>query len=272
MRIEKPKTLQEFLEIFDTQFNSSNDYFRGQSDAIWDIIPGIARNKEIFNSTLEVEKQLNINFKEKINELGLIDLIPILKYSYHESWQMLMAAQHYGLPTRLLDFSNNKYAALEFAIFDAQNIDKDCAIIIYTNSDVNQKNDNNFFTKCINSFGDSFFMQVPINKVIDNNESKLSELRKSIQGSKFFYRGNKKLFCCLSLDSDHSHNLVKIIISKKLKPIIAEYLIKKNLIIFDSYRGKNGIDYCNSILKNDFMKLKNYQVEDFLSYKSNSVN
>lgn len=272
MKILKPKTLKEFLEIFNTNFNSGNDYYRGQSDAKWDIIPGIARNKEIFNSTLEVEKQLNINFKEKINELGLIYLIPILNNSYDESWQMLMVAQHYGLPTRLLDFSNNKYAALEFAIFDTQNIDKDSAIIIYINADMNQKNDDNFFTDCFNAFDESFFMQVPINKVIDNNELNFSELRKPIQGSKFFYRGNKNLFCCLSLDNEHSHNLVKIIISKKLKPIIAEYHIKKNLVIFDSYRGKNGIDYCSSILKNDFIKLKNYQIEDFSSYKSKSVN
>ena len=107
-RIE-PKSLNEFLEIFNSYHNSGNDYYRGQSDASWDIIPGIARNKEIFTSRIEEEKKLNINFKEKITELGLVNLIPIANNSYDESWQMLMASQHYGLPTRLLDFSNNKY-------------------------------------------------------------------------------------------------------------------------------------------------------------------
>lgn len=51
-RIE-PKSLNEFLEIFNSYYNSGNHYCRGQSDASWDIIPGIARNKEIFSSIIQ---------------------------------------------------------------------------------------------------------------------------------------------------------------------------------------------------------------------------
>lgn len=256
MEIKKPKSLEEFIEIFDSYYNSGNDYYRGQSDASWDIIAGIARNKNIFTSRIEVEKQLNFNFKEKITKLGLVDLIPIVNNSYDESWQLLMAAQHYSLPTRLLDFSNNKYVALEFAILDSQNIDKDCAVIIYRNADLNQKNDDKFFKCSYNDYDESFFMQAPINIKKEDNCSKLSEIRKFIQGSKFFYQGNKNLFSCLSLDTEHGHNLVKIVISKEIKQSIAEYFIKQKLITFDHYRGKNAIDYCCSVLKNDFYELK----------------
>ena len=99
-------------------------------------------------------------------------------------------------------------------------------------------------------------MQAPIYKFKEDNSTKLSEIRKIIQGSKFFYRGNKKLFCCLSLDEEHNKNLIKIIIPKKLKQNIAEYYIKNGNIVNDLYRGKNEIDYCCSVIKNDFMKIK----------------
>lgn len=257
METIRPKSLGEFLDIFNSFYDSGNDYYRGQSDAKWDIIPGLARNRNIFPSFLEIENQLNLSFKEKITDLGLNHLVPIVEDSYHESWQMIMAAQHYGLPTRLLDFSNNKFAALEFAILDSTSINKDGAIIIYRNADIHQKNDDTFFSKCFSAFDESFFMQAPIFKWKEDNDTKLAEIRKFIQGSKFFYRGNKNIFCCLSLDNEHSHNLIKLIIPKKIKQNIAEYYIKNGNTFNDLYRGKNEIDYCCSVFKNDFMKLKN---------------
>lgn len=256
MEIIKPKTLKEFIEIFDSFYNSGNDYYRGQSDAKWDIIPGIARNKKIFSSFIDVENQLNIDFVEKINDLGLNHLIPIVEDSYHESWQLLMASQHYGLPTRFLDFSNDKFVALGFAIFDSQNLEKDSSIIIYKNADGNQRNNHEFFKNSFIAVEESFFMQAPIYRFKDDNSTKLSEIRKFIQGSKFFYRGNKNLFCCLSLDEEHCKNLIKIIIPKKIKQNVAEYYIKNGNIVNDLYRGKNEIDYYCSALKNDFMKIK----------------
>jgi hypothetical protein len=256
MKIIKPKSLEEFIEIFNLLYNSGNDYYRGQADAKWDIIPGLARNKNIFSSFFDVESQLNNNFVEKINDLRLNHLVPIVEDSYHESWQLLMASQHYGLPTRFLDFSNDKFVALGFAIFDSQNLDKDSSIIIYNNADKNQINDEKFFKTPFSSFEKSFFMQAPIFKWKVDNDTKLAEIRKFIQGSKFFYRGNKNIFCCLSLDNEHSHNLMKLIIPKKIKQNIAEYYIKNENIVNDLYRGKNEIDYCCSVFKNDFMKIK----------------
>jgi hypothetical protein len=254
METIKPKSLEVFLELFNTYTNSGNDYYRGQADTKWDITPGIARNKKIFDSIIEVEQKLNSKFEEKINKYELNNFIPIIKDSYHESWQWLMAAQHYGLPTRLLDFTFNKYVALEFAITDINHFDKDSALIIYKNADNIQKNEASFFREPVREIDHSFFFQAPINKTFENNECKLSEIRKFIQGSKLLYRDINNLFNCLSLDRKHSKNLIKIEISKKLKPIITEYLIKEKLIIFDSYRGKNAIDYFSAFLKNEFIQ------------------
>jgi len=51
------------------------------------IYSGIARNKKIFDSIIEVEEKLNSKFEERLQNIELTDLIPILKNSHHESWQ-----------------------------------------------------------------------------------------------------------------------------------------------------------------------------------------
>lgn len=177
---------------------------------------------------------------------------------------MLMSAQHYGLPTRLLDFTFNKYVALEFAVTDLNYLDKDCAFIIYKNADNIQENDTSFFKYPFREIDYSFFLQAPSNKTFGNNERKLSEIRKSIQGSKFLYRDTDNLFNCLSMDRKHSKSLLKIEISKKIKLEIVEYFIKERQILFDSYRGKNEIDYFSALLKNEFCKLNERKIDDYL--------
>lgn len=41
------------------------------------------------------------------------------KYSVHSDFQILSLLQHYGTPTRLLDFSNSQYVAAYFAVIDS---------------------------------------------------------------------------------------------------------------------------------------------------------
>ena len=113
MKIETPKSLEDFLIIFDTYNSGGINYYRGQSDYSWDITPGIARNKGIKNiqNLIEIESKLIQQFENKIIDNKLEALIPKTQ-SYDKSWVLLMAAQHYGLPTRLLDFSFDKFTAL----------------------------------------------------------------------------------------------------------------------------------------------------------------
>lgn len=265
MKTIKPRTLEEFLEIFNNiEYNKNDCYYRGQSEAKWDIIPSIARNRKIFNYIEEIEAKLISKFLEKIKEYDLNYLIPLLKNTIDESWQILMIAQHYGLPTRFLDFTNNKLVALDFAITDFHHLKKDSALIIYCNSDNNQKNDDVFFKRPFIALEESFFLNARIALKAEGNEKRLSEIRKLIQGSKFLYRGNKNLFCCLSLDNTHSQNLVKIVISNTIKPAIIKHFVKEKQILFDPFRGKNGIDYLSTILKNEFLKLDESAIDNYL--------
>lgn len=264
MLIKTPETLEEFLEIFDGFSNSGYDYFRGQADETWEILPGIARNKEIFKKVLDIEAKLNRKFAKNLSEYNLSNLLSSDIISVHNSWAMLMASQHYGLPTRLLDFSFNKFVALEFAVLELSQINKNSAIIVYKNADQFQNNKHSFFEDKFSVLEKSFFLNPPIIKSSDGNGSQSSETRKFIQNSKFFYRGSEKLFCCLSLDDTHTQNLEKIIIHKNLKPLIVKFFSNRNQILYDSYKGKNGVDFISGFLKEEYSRIKKNTIESYL--------
>lgn len=80
--------------------------FRGQS-ADYPLIPKLCRH--IKQEILEREAQILAEFK-RAN--------PLLLYPYQllDDWDCLTLGQHYGLPTRFLDWSTNALTALWFAV------------------------------------------------------------------------------------------------------------------------------------------------------------
>jgi hypothetical protein len=174
-----------------------------------------------------------------------------------------MAAQHYGLPTRLLDFSNDRYTALQFAVADFNNLDKDGAFIIH--KEILSKT---FDTDCStlklpfnNDIKDTFFFQAPS---FWNANIPFSEHRKIIQGSKFLYINNTNVRTCLSLQPEHKNNLIKINIPKNVKPFLIDYLIEKERMAYDLYAGKDENDYHAAIIKQDFLDLNENNIESYL--------
>lgn len=267
MKIEEPNSFTEFIELFD-QYNSGGEsYFRGQSNFDWKIVPSISRNSahKTITNFAKLEISLYKKFKLTVMANKLQHLIPLVKNSYQSSWIYLMAAQHYGLPTRLLDFSFNKYSALEFAVTEIVNLNKDGAFIIYNNPHkILRDVDSEVLKRQFKGKNISFFFQAPRFSKATEIEFDLSEKRKIIQGSKFLYIDTHSLFKCLSTNQTHSDELVKIKISRSIKLKIINYLIKKGEIIYDQYSGKNLIDHCSAILKQDFYDIKNKTVTHYL--------
>ncbi|MBC2702985.1 FRG domain-containing protein [Desulfobacula sp.] len=104
--LEKEITsLQDLLQVLqddNTGYNGSI-WYRGQAEAIWSLLPSYFRL-----SNAPSESTLLKRFKQ--NATMLVDAVP--KGSF--DWLFLM--QHYGIPTRLLDWSENPLIALYFAI------------------------------------------------------------------------------------------------------------------------------------------------------------
>ncbi|MEE0510364.1 MAG: FRG domain-containing protein [Peptococcaceae bacterium] len=119
--------LSEFLSVlnkYNTQFSRKHKtggfIFRGMSNASWPLLPGIYREHQEDEITATVsdasssrkiyqakEYAILSHFKKEAS--GLLPHIPM-----KDDFTWLQYAQHYGVPTRLLDFTANPLVAMYF--------------------------------------------------------------------------------------------------------------------------------------------------------------
>jgi len=103
----KISTFQEFLNYIENIDLAGYDInlFRGQSDNL-SLLPSICRAKSKIDTTaLEIE--MLEDFKRQSSLL--------IKKKFSTDWEWLVYAQHFGLKTRLLDWTSNPLIALWFA-------------------------------------------------------------------------------------------------------------------------------------------------------------
>lgn len=110
------RELKNFLSSF-----NSNWIFRGQTDYKWKLESAIDRvsfNSELPNQKYLFEQFCIIHFKRNPHLYSE-------KFNTQSDFQVLSLLQHYGSPTRLLDFSTSPYVA---AFFAANNSETDGSI------------------------------------------------------------------------------------------------------------------------------------------------
>lgn len=91
-------------------------WFRGQADYAFSLNPSLFRNE----GHADHEREMLDEFKH--------DALLWSEYSPVGEWAWMVLAQHYGLPTRLLDWSQSPLQALYFAVVDHP--DEDGALFV----------------------------------------------------------------------------------------------------------------------------------------------
>lgn len=113
--------------VFGSMEHTPHFIYRGHSNHNeYKMLPGVLREKTDKNGTTTVYSQLEYNIlSDFISEAcRYIKNVPIEDIS---SW--LEIAQHFGVPTRLMDFTQNPLVALYFACVDTKNVDGSIWII-----------------------------------------------------------------------------------------------------------------------------------------------
>jgi hypothetical protein len=109
--MEEPKinNLQDFIDqLYIDPLNTWKYIFRGQN-IDKPLLPKIARNTRLkINEIRQIEKKVLNEFKLKSR--------PFIEYKPETDWEWLAIAQHNGLKTRLLDWTENALAALWFCV------------------------------------------------------------------------------------------------------------------------------------------------------------
>lgn len=119
MHQEEIKDLYGYLRAVDL-WDSDTRLYRGVSDPTFHLIPSVGRievsdpfgpnsphSVPLPTRRLEYEKKLLQEFQHRS--------LPFLTFTPRSEMEWLCLAQHYGVPTRLLDWSTNPLVALYFA-------------------------------------------------------------------------------------------------------------------------------------------------------------
>jgi hypothetical protein len=84
-------------------------WFRGASSSNYKLQPKIMRDGKSSDEIFERERRLLTRFRQRS--------LPFWPTGYPQTdWEHLFAMQHFGLPTRLLDWSENLFVATHFAL------------------------------------------------------------------------------------------------------------------------------------------------------------
>ncbi|WP_343586119.1 FRG domain-containing protein [Herbaspirillum sp.] len=112
----RPNNFTEYVAEVE-RLNSRGDdpiWFRGTGKSSYELMPGLYRHarKKTVPEIAKLERDTMIRFRQRS--------IPFSDKSLLDDWETLFFMQHYRVPTRLLDWSENPFISFYFAVMSAK--------------------------------------------------------------------------------------------------------------------------------------------------------
>lgn len=111
-------SIADYFECVNSLAQPGNWLYRGQTDAGWDLIPSAFRGVEKLDPPYteddaewitQIERDVYRAFDNDSKHL----------HDHRNQWELLCLAQHYGTPTRLLDWTRSSIIAGYFAVIES---------------------------------------------------------------------------------------------------------------------------------------------------------
>lgn len=213
------KSLSEFFQYVDVArklvFKNEKIWYRGHADVRYKLIPNIYRQDYSYLKENKIRKEFKDKFKGFVNS------------NQYDEFEIYFLMQHYGVPTRLLDWSEGYLIALFFAlklsIYESKLYDS-CVWLInpeklnsLTHSKnqiirIDQTDDNEFKALALQYFN---FKNEDMDKLPMAISSTYSNERILRQKGCFTIHGTDLLTIDSLYKKNHCNEIVKIIIDRK---------------------------------------------------------
>jgi hypothetical protein len=108
----RPRSFLQYVRLIEgfQQRASGHLWYRGCNDASHKLLPSLYRHRDHNKPEdfIKLEEQLMVRFRQRS--------LPLVSRQLGDDWDLLFFMQHYGVPTRLLDWTENPFIGIFFAV------------------------------------------------------------------------------------------------------------------------------------------------------------
>lgn len=206
------------------------EYYRGQSKNIenFKLRPFIAHNLSDPIELKSIELKMFDEFREFVAHSDQSEFIrkSADNFAYFKEWELLWQAQHFGLPTRLMDWTMEFKVALFFAVGYPKDDSEDGQFWVLSVKEEYQDNNKYSF---LNSNPFDFEKTRFINPYFNDQndfDNHFGEIRRSRQFGQFLFQNYQNSLIPLEEQEEFIPYLEKFIIPKNKKPEIRSVLFE----------------------------------------------